>query len=63
MVGLSRGLAAAVRERDRIERYTDQQILDLVNQSILRLPIPDPAMDSGHFLVAAGQVITNFIVY
>lgn len=57
-----REIAATVEERDRIERYADQQILDLVNQGLLRLRILDPAMGSGHFLVAAGQMVTNFIV-
>jgi len=57
-----REIAATADERDRIERYADQQILDLVNQGLLRLRILDPAMGSGHFLVAAGQMVTNFIV-
>jgi hypothetical protein len=57
-----REIAATAEERGRVERYADQKILDLVNQSILRLRILDPAMGSGHFLVAAGQMVTNFIV-
>jgi hypothetical protein len=55
-------VAATKDEYLRIERYADQEALKTVEHDILGLRILDPAMGSAHFLVAAGQVVTNFIV-
>src|SRR5207248_2654706 len=57
-----RVIAATAEARTRIERYADQRTLELVERDILALKILDPAMGSGHFLVAAGQIVTTFIV-
>ncbi len=55
-------VAATSDEYLRLERYADQEALKMVEQHLLGLRILDPAMGSAHFLVAAGQVVTNFIV-
>ncbi len=55
-------VAATSDEYLRLERYADQESLKTVEQDLLGLRILDPAMGSAHFLVAAGQVLTNFIV-
>ncbi len=55
-------VAANREEQLRLERYADQEILAAVERGLLSLRILDPAMGSAHFLVAAGQVTTNFIV-
>ncbi len=55
-------VAANREEQLRVERYADQEILASVERKLLSLRILDPAMGSAHFLIAAGQVITNFIV-
>jgi hypothetical protein len=55
-------VAATSDEYLRLERYADQESLKTVEQTLLGLRILDPAMGSAHFLVAAGQVLTNFIV-
>ncbi len=55
-------VAATKDEYLRIERYADQEALKTVEHDMLGLRILDPAMGSAHFLVAAGQVVTNFIV-
>ena len=57
-----RAVAATPEERARLERYADGQIVACVENEILRLRLLDPAMGSGHFLVAAGQMLTDFIV-
>lgn len=57
-----REVAATPDERARVERYADGQIKACVEHEILRLRILDPAMGSGHFLVAAGQMVTDFIL-
>lgn len=57
-----RAVAVTEAERMRIERYTDQRVLEIVEKSILMLRVLDLAMGSAHFLVAAGQVMANFIV-
>ena len=58
----ARAIAATPEERLRIERYADQQTVDAVERVALSLKVLDPAMGSAHFLVAAGQIITNTIV-
>ena len=55
-------VAANGEERIRLERYADEEIRVAVERNLLSLHILDPAMGSAHFLVAAGQVTTNFIV-
>ena len=55
-------VSATTEEKHNIERYADRQVEKVVNHDILNLRILDPAMGSAHFLVAAGQVVTNFIV-
>ncbi len=55
-------VAPTNEKRVDVERYTDRQIEDVVHNSLLKFRILDPAMGSGHFLVAAGQAVTNFIV-
>jgi hypothetical protein len=55
-------VAATKDEYLRIQRYADQEALKTVEQELLSLRILDPAMGSAHFLVAAGQAMTNFIV-
>lgn len=57
-----RAVAASPEERLRIERYADQQTLAAVEEAALGLKVLDPAMGSAHFLVGAGQIITNVIV-
>lgn len=57
-----RSVAATVEERLRIEQYADQRTLDAVEQTVLGLKVLDPAMGSAHFLVAAGQIITNILI-
>ncbi len=57
-----RQVAASDDQRTRAEAYGDQRTLEVVEKEILRLRILDPAMGSGHFLVAAGQIVTNFII-
>ena len=48
--------------RAQVASYADGLTLDTVQRDILSLRVLDPAMGSGHFLVAAGQVMTNFVV-
>jgi len=55
-------VAATKDEYLRIQRYADQEALKTIERDLLGLRILDPAMGSAHFLVAAGQVVTNFIV-
>ena len=57
-----RAVAVSPEERQQLERYADQETLKAVEQSLLRLKILDPAMGSGHFLVAAAQTVTDCIV-
>ena len=49
-------------QRAAVESYFDRKLLELVEHELLSLKILDPAMGSAHFLVAAGQMLTNFIV-
>jgi hypothetical protein len=58
----ARAVAATPEERDRIQRYADARALETVEREVLGLRVLDPAMGSGHFLVAAGQLITDFCV-
>ncbi len=55
-------VAATSDEYSRLERYADQEALKTIEHDLLGLHILDPAMGSAHFLVAAGQLLTNFIV-
>ena len=57
-----KSIAAGEEERVRIELYADHKLLEMVESDILGLRILDPAMGSAHFLVSAGQLITNAIV-
>ena len=52
--------AATPEERTQLERYADNNVLETVNREILGLRFLDPAMGSGHFLVAAAQLTTDF---
>jgi len=55
-------IAPNIQAQRQIENYTDNTMMDMVNEDILSLCILDPAMGSAHFLVAAGQMMTNFLV-
>ena len=55
-------VAATPEERAQLQRYADIEMMSCVEKEILRLRLLDPAMGSGHFLVAAGQMVTDFIV-
>jgi type I restriction-modification system DNA methylase subunit len=57
-----RNLAVNDAQRASVESYFDRKLLELVEHELLSLKILDPAMGSAHFLVAAGQMLTNFIV-
>lgn len=57
-----RALAVNETQRAATESYFDRKLLELVERELLSLKILDPAMGSAHFLVAAGQMLTNFIV-
>jgi hypothetical protein len=57
-----RAVAATLEKRQQLERYADAEALKAVEKGILTLRILDLAMGSGHFLVAAAQTITDFIV-
>jgi len=57
-----RQVAASPGQRAAAESYADRQALELVENTLLRLKILDPAMGSAHFLVAAAQRLTDFIV-
>jgi len=57
-----RALAVNADQRAAAESYFDRKLLELVERELLSLKILDPAMGSAHFLVAAGQILTNFIV-
>lgn len=48
--------------RAQVASYADGLTLKAVQRDILSLRVLDPAMGSGHFLVAAGQVMTNFVI-
>lgn len=57
-----RALAVNADQRAAAESYFDRKLMELVERELLSLKILDPAMGSAHFLVAAGQMLTNFIV-
>jgi hypothetical protein len=57
-----REVAANDDEKKRLERYADGRALAFIEEQVLRTRILDPAMGSGHFLVAAGQIASDFIV-
>ncbi len=57
-----RAIAPTPEQRNQLEHYADVEALKAVEQGILTLRILDPAMGSGHFLVAATQTITDFII-
>jgi hypothetical protein len=61
-VDTERQIAPTDERRRQLEHYADQECLREVQEDILSLRILDPAMGSGHFLVAAGQMVTDFIV-
>ncbi len=54
--------AASMDELHQLRCAADDKIVEIIEHEILSLRILDPAMGSGHFLNAAGQVLTNFIV-
>ncbi len=67
MPRLKRWLAEIAAERDpaqraRLQRQVDSELLRFVEEQVLTFRVCDMAMGSGHFLVNATQVITNFIV-
>src|SRR6266496_2244279 len=64
LVDVQREMTAAATSDEylHLERYADQEALKTVEHDLLGLRILDPAMGSAHFLVAAGQLLTNFIV-
>src|SRR5258706_2979957 len=64
LVDVQREMKAAATSNEylHLERYADQEVLKTVEHDLLVLRILDPAMGSAHFLVAAGQLLTNFIV-
>lgn len=55
-------IAPTDEARAQIAAYADGRTLETVQQDLLSLRVLDPAMGSGHFLVAAGQAMTNFLV-
>lgn len=55
-------VSATVEQQQQAERYADNEALKTVEEGVLRLRILDPAMGSGHFLVAATQTVTDFII-
>ena len=61
-IGREWDIAPSAEARVRLELYADQLLLEAVENKVLGIKILDPAMGSGHFLVAAGQAITNFVV-
>jgi hypothetical protein len=54
--------AASTTELHQLRCAADDKVVEIIEHEILSLRILDPAMGSGHFLNAAGQVLTNFIV-
>jgi hypothetical protein len=50
------------KERRRIERFIDTEILSFLEKKVLSIRILDPAMGSGHFLVNAAYFLANYIV-
>ncbi len=55
-------VAPTHEEWARIQAFADARVLAAVEHRMLGLRILDPAMGSGHFLVATAQVMTNYIV-
>ena len=55
-------VTANIEEQKQLEYYADSKIVGIIERNMLNLRVLDPAMGSGHFLVAAGQVMTNFVV-
>jgi hypothetical protein len=55
-------IAPSTEARLRLESYANRTTVERIYRDILSLRILDPAMGSAHFLVAAAQVMTNFIV-
>jgi hypothetical protein len=50
------------KEKRRIERFIDSEIMSFVENRILSVSVLDPAMGSGHFLVNAAYFLANYIV-
>jgi hypothetical protein len=57
-------LTVALNERERVsvQHLLDKYVLDFICKEVLSFRVLDPAMGSGHFLVNALNLITNFIV-
>ena len=50
------------KERRRVEKYTDAELVSFIENRVLSIKVLDPAMGSGHFLVNAAHFLSNFIV-
>lgn len=50
------------KERKRVEKYIDSELLSFIESRVLSVKVLDPAMGSGHFLVNAAHFLSNFIV-
>jgi hypothetical protein len=50
------------KERKRVEKYIDSELLSFIENRVLSIKVLDPAMGSGHFLVNATHFLSNFIV-
>jgi len=50
------------RERGRIEKFIDSEVLSFLEKKVLSIKVLDPAMGSGHFLVNVSHFLTNYII-
>jgi len=50
------------KERKRVEKYIDSELLSFIESRVLSIKVLDPAMGSGHFLVNAAHFLSNYIV-
>ena len=50
------------KERHRIEKFIDKEIVAFVEKKVLTIKVLDLSMGSGHFLVNAAHHLANFIV-
>jgi len=50
------------KERKRVEKYIDSELLSFIESRVLSIKVLDPAMGSGHFLVNAAYFLSDFIV-
>jgi type I restriction-modification system DNA methylase subunit len=55
-------IAVDDKERRRVEKYTDAELVSFIENRVLSIKVLDPAMGSGHFLVNATHFLSNFIV-